>query len=108
MARHRTEPIGALIPGVLKQMGERHGPLLEIQRDWGRAVGRRLAAHTRPVSLRRGILTVHADRPGDGFALSYRIPEALERFQTALPGKVERIVIRPAAIPAKDQRSRNA
>ena len=97
MAQRKAERIDALIPQVLKQMGERHGALLEIQRDWERAVGRRLAAHTKPVSLRRGVLTVHVERPGDGFALSYRVPQALERFQTSLPGKVERVVIRPAS-----------
>ena len=101
MAQHKAERIDALIPQVLKQAGERHGALLEIQRDWERAVGRQLAAHTKPVSLRRGVLTVHADRPGDSFALSYRAPQALERLQTSLPGKIERIVIRPGDLQRK-------
>jgi hypothetical protein len=93
--RHAPERLDTLIPGVIERMSERHGALFEIQRDWSRLVGRRLAAHTRPVSLRRGVLTVQADHPGDGFSLSYRKPELLERFHGSLPGKVETIVIRP-------------
>ena len=95
MAQRKAERIGALIPQVIQQVQERHGVLLDIQRGWERAVGRRLAAHTKPVNLRRGVLMVHADRPGDGFALNYRVPQALGWFQANLPGKVERIVIRP-------------
>ena len=95
MSRHAPERLDALIPAVLQRMGERHGALFEIQRDWSRLVGRRLAAHTKPIGLRRGVLTVHIDRPGDGFALSYRKPELLERLRAATQGKVEEIVIRP-------------
>ena len=99
MARPNEERIDSLIPNVLKHMGERHSALFEIQRDWVRLAGRRLAAHTRPVSLRRGVLTVHAHRPGDGHALTYQKPELLERLRVAVPGKVEEIVIRPGSVP---------
>lgn len=95
MARPNAERIDSLIPDVLKHMGERHGVLFEIQRGWVRLVGRRLAAHTRPASLRRGVLTVHTDRPGDGYALTYQKPELLERLRASAPGKVAEILIRP-------------
>ena len=98
MAQPNAERIDALLPNVLKRMGERHGALFDIQRDWVRLVGRRLAAHTRPVSLRRGALTVHTHRPGDGYALTYRKPELLERLRAMAPGKVEEIVVRPGDI----------
>ena len=101
MDRPKPERLGALIPGVLQRMGARHGALFEIQRDWSRLVGRQLAAHTKPVGLRHGALTVHIDRPGDGFALSYRKPELLERLQATTQGKVEEIVIRPGDIRRK-------
>ena len=96
MNQQKPERLDALIPGVIRQMSERHGALFEIQRDWPRLVGRRLAAHTRPASLRRGVLTVQTDRPGDSFAMSYRKPEALARLEAALPGKVHEILTRPA------------
>ena len=101
MDRHKPERLDALIPGVRRRMEERHGALFEIQRDWSRLVGRRLAAHTKPAGLRRGVLTVHIDRPGDGFALSYRKPELLERLRSATQGKVEEIVMRPGDIRRK-------
>jgi hypothetical protein len=99
MARpDKAERIDALLPNVLKHMGEKHGALFDIQRDWARLVGRRLAAHTRPVGLRRGALTVHAHRPGDGHALTYQKPELLERLAALAPGKVSEIVIRPGDV----------
>ena len=98
MARPNAERIGSLLPEVLKRMGERHSALFDIQRDWARLVGRRVAAHTRPVSVRRGVLTVHTHRPGDGYALTYQKPELLKRLRAMVPGKVEEIVIRPGNV----------
>ena len=86
--------IGAVLPAVLQQAAQRHGALFAIQRRWRRLVGKPLAEHTRPVSLRRGRLVVHADQPGDGFALNYERPRLLERLQRTTEGRVEEIVIR--------------
>ena len=96
--RHlKAERIGAVIPAVIRQLEQQQGPLQAAQEAWGRLVGKRLAAHTKPVSLRGGRLIVHVERPGDGFALSYARPELLERLRAATQGKVEEIVIRPGA-----------
>ena len=100
-ARPKAQPIGAIIPAVLGQAQRHHGALLAIQRGWGRFVGKTLAAHTKPVSLRRGRLIVHAARPGDSFMLSYRRVRLLERLQTAAKGRVEEIVIRPGDLGEK-------
>ena len=62
--------IGEVIQRVLTHAKQQHGALFAIQRDWTKLVGRALAGHTKPVSLHRGRLIVHADRPGDSFALS--------------------------------------
>lgn len=104
MAEAKAQPIGALIPGVLKQVGERYSALHAIQQRWGRLVGRRLAAHTRPVSLRRGRLVVAVDGPGDGFLLSYQRPQLLERLQGDAKGAVEDIIIRPGRPKEKPSR----
>ena len=87
--------IGAVLPAVLTRTQERHGALFAIQRKWSRLVGRALAAHTKPISLRRGRLVVSAARPGDSFMLSYQRAELLERLRGAATGGVEEIVIRP-------------
>jgi predicted nucleic acid-binding Zn ribbon protein len=92
----RPQPIDAVIAGVLRSAKEKHAALSAIRRQWPSLVGKGLAAHTRPVSLRRGRLIVEADRPGDGFALRYRQPQLLERLRGAGRERaVEEIVIRP-------------
>ena len=98
MARPKAERIDSLIPGVLRQLERQQSALQDVQERWARLVGKRLAAHTKPVSLRRGRLTVHAERPGDGFALSYAKAELLERLRASTQGKIEEIVIRPGEI----------
>ena len=93
-----AKPVRGVIDDVLRQTAKRQRPLFAIQRRWTRLVGKRLAAHTRPVSLRRGRLIVHADQPGDSFALSYARPRLLEQLQGSAAGGVEEIVIRAGAV----------
>lgn len=87
--------IGQLVPGILKHVEQSHGALFAVQREWRRLVGRPLAAHTRPISLRRGRLTVQADRPGDSYTLSYLRGTLLAQLRDVTGGKVEELVIRP-------------
>ena len=94
----RPQPIGSLLPGILKHVGEWHGVLCQVQDGWARLVGRRLAAHTKPVSLRRGRLIVHAERPGDNYTLSYQREQLLAQLQALTDHKVEEMVIRPGSI----------
>ncbi|MBI3011494.1 MAG: DUF721 domain-containing protein [Candidatus Omnitrophica bacterium] len=100
----KAQPIGALIPAVLRRVEQRHGALFAVQREWRRIVGGRLAAHTKPVGLRRGRLVVAVEGPGEGFLLDYQRPSLLERLKTATKGGVEDIVIRPGR--PKDKPSR--
>jgi len=97
MARRQAERLDALIPTVLKRVEAQHSALRAIQQRWGKLVGRELAAHTKPISLRRGRLVVRADQPGDGFVLSYQRAQLLKRLGAAAPGRVEEIIIRPGA-----------
>ena len=97
MRRRATKDsrIGALIPSVLSAVQRRHGELAFIQQRWTRLVGKQLAAHTTPVSLRKGRLVVRVDRPGDGFALNYERPEVLRRVNAIKAGAVDELIIRP-------------
>ncbi len=99
-ARKVVESIGMLIPQVLSQTKRQHDALFSIQRGWGKLVGRRLAVHSKPVSLRRGRLVIHVDCPGDGFTLSYQRMELLEQLRIRTKGKVEELVIRAGEIRA--------
>lgn len=90
--------IDAIVSAVIKQAARRQQPLFTIQHRWGQLVGKALAAHTRPVSLRRGRLVVHVEQPGDGYALNYRRAALLKRLQATTKGRVEELVIRPGEL----------
>ncbi len=90
--------IDEVLSRVLQRTAAQHKSLFLIQRRWTRLVGKELAAHTKPVSLRRGRLVVHADCPGDSFALNYRRPQLLARLKTTTQERVEELVIRAGEI----------
>ena len=94
-SRRRAQPIGALIPGLLREYEQRQKPLFLVQRQWGRLVGRALAKHSKPASLRRGRLIIQVESPGDGFTLSAQRTELLRRVQAATGEAVQEIVVRP-------------
>ncbi len=94
----KAQQIGAVLPTVLKRVERQREALTVAQRAWGRLVGKQLAAHTRPVSLRRGRLSVHVSRPGDSFMLSYQRPKLLTRLQAATHGAIEELVVRPGEL----------
>ena len=91
------DDLSSLVAAVMANAASTHRAIHEIQRRWKRAVGASLAATSRPVSLRRGVLSIDADDPGTAYALSLKTSALLERF------KVTDIVIR-----AGGQRTRRA
>jgi len=99
MSRSKPQRIDAVLSGVLKHVSEQRLALLTIQQTWRKLVGPQLARHTRPVSLRRGRLIVHAARPGDSFTLSYQRELLLARLRETTSGRVEELVIRPGDLP---------
>jgi len=87
-----------VLPGVLQHGAEQRQALDAITRRWNELVGPELAAHTKPVSLRRGRLVVHVDAPGDNFVLGYQRTQLLERLQASPQGTVTELVIRAGAV----------
>ena len=98
MGRPNEQSIKAILPAILRHAQRRYEVLSGIQQRWSRLVGKQLAAHSQPVSLRRGRLVVHVDQPGDGFMLSYRREQLLERLRTTTKGNIEELVIRPGEL----------
>ena len=97
MTRRRSAPeqrLGDILPGIVRLAQQRQKALATIQARWPRLVGPELAAHTKPVSLRRGRLVVHVAQPGDAFALSYERARVLARLQRVRDLKVEEVIIR--------------
>ena len=101
MSSSRKEPssIATVLPAVLHQAQQRYGLLHQVQESWGTLVGKRLAAHTAPVSLRHGRLIVHVDRPGDGFTLNFQRQQLVSQLKARTNGAVEELVIRVGDLP---------
>lgn len=93
--------ITTVLAGVLRGARRRHRELLGLQRTWARLVSQRVAEHARPVSLYRGRLVVHVDRPGENFMLSFERVRLLERLRRATKGGVTDLVLRPGEIPKR-------
>jgi predicted nucleic acid-binding Zn ribbon protein len=90
--------IGELIPGVIRSATAKHQALFQLQRHWKSLVGTRLAAHTKPVSFRRGILRVHTDDPGASFLLSLEKPKLLQRLREATGSQISDMVVRAGEV----------
>lgn len=99
--------IGDVLQQVLKQTQKRQSALFSVQRRWARLVGKPLAAHTRPIGLRRQRLIVQVERAGDGFVLNYARGKLLKRLQQLTDGKIEELVIRVGELSsAKKKKNR--
>ena len=62
--RPAADPLGALIPHVMKGLGlEQRLQESQVFSQWLRLVGRDIAQHARPVSLKKGLLVVFVDHP---------------------------------------------
>lgn len=94
MRKRAAAPIGSVLAGVLREAEKQHGALQHIQQRWRHWVGKGVAEHARPVSMRGKRLVIHVDRPAHNFTLKYRREELLERVKAETKGKVQELVIR--------------
>lgn len=88
--------ISASLDAVTRNLGGRGGPaLVDLLQRWPEVVGEQLAAHSRPLGLRDGALTIGADEPAWGAQLGWLEADILRRLAEALgPGVVTRIAVR--------------
>jgi len=73
-------------------------PLAEIGQRWPVLVGEKISAHTCPVSLERGVLTVATRSNIWSQELSFLAERVLAAIAAAHPGKVERLIFRVGRI----------
>ncbi|MBF0272577.1 MAG: DUF721 domain-containing protein [Magnetococcales bacterium] len=79
-------PLAHLIQAVAGRLLEHpSGKASRLSRDWRQAVGPLLAAHTEPVRLQNGTLTVRVDSSAWLTELTFLTPELLARLQERLP-----------------------
>ena len=93
-----SQPIGKLLEGWLAQTHKQQSALFEVQQAWSKIAGRTISAHTKPGRVRKARLTVHVDRPGENFLLSYERERVLERIKKLTQGKITEMVVRAGKI----------
>ena len=103
--KQHAQPLGALIPGILKTVEKEHAALTQVQKSWRSVAGRELAAHTRPISLRRGRLVVAAADPGGNYVLRFERTRIVEQLRQLTGGKVDELVVRPGSGSPRGKRT---
>ena len=88
--------VGESLPAVTRALGGAGGPaLVDLLQRWPAVVGEQLAAHSRPLTLRAGTLTIAADEPAWGAQLQWLEADLRRRLDDALgTGVVTRIAVR--------------
>ncbi len=88
--------VGESLGAVTRALGGAGGPaLVDLLSRWPAVVGEQVAAHSRPVSLRHGTLTIAADEPGWGAQLRWLETDLRRRLDDVLgAGVVTRIAVR--------------
>ncbi len=72
----RFEPLGGLLPRLLQRLGLKERlHERDVTEAWTEVVGEFIAAHSTPVSLREGVLTVRVLQP----ALHYQFEQVSKR-----------------------------
>ena len=88
--------LGESLDAVARSIG---GPpasaLVTLFDGWADIVGPTVAAHSKPLSLTRGVLAVAVDEPGWATQMTYLEADLLRRLTEALgPGIVTRVTVR--------------
>ena len=89
-------PLAASLDAVTRNLGGDGGPaLVTLLRDWAAVVGDQLAAHSRPLTLRGGTLTIAADEGAWATQLRWLEADLLRSLEAALgPAVVTRVSVR--------------
>jgi predicted nucleic acid-binding Zn ribbon protein len=79
-------PVGDALRAVRRQLGTPEPSVLErVQAAWADVVGDVLAAHSRPLHLRAGVLRVHADDPAWAGQFRYLGDTVVAALATGVP-----------------------
>ncbi len=93
-----AKPLKDLIADVLQQAAKTHEAIYQVQAHWEELVGKKLAAHTKPMTIKRDRLYVHADQPASSFSLSLERSKLLKRLPEIAGRPITDIVIRAGTV----------
>ena len=90
MKRKKSDsgPIGNIVQDVIKTLsGKGRVSEEEINEAWRRAAGDKAARHTKPVSMKKSVLTVNVDGSGWLYELTIKKKELLGKLDGKIRGK---------------------
>jgi predicted nucleic acid-binding Zn ribbon protein len=90
MKRKKTSsgPIGNIVKDVIKSLsGKGRVSEEEINDAWRKACGDKAAGHTKPVSIKKSVLTVNVDGSGWLYELTIKKKKLLEKLDGKIRGK---------------------
>ncbi|HAZ10715.1 MAG: hypothetical protein A2047_00795 [Omnitrophica bacterium GWA2_41_15] len=81
----KPEEIGLIISQVIKKLDTKtHGSIEEIVQAWHNAVEAKAISHTKPVAIKKNILTIEVDSSTWLYMLSLKKKNTLLKMQKAL------------------------
>jgi predicted nucleic acid-binding Zn ribbon protein len=88
-------PVARALDAVTRELGSDNHLMLRLLNAWESVVGPVLAAHTRPLGLSKGTLSVAVDQPGWATEVSYLEGDLCRRVREVLGvQEVERLAVR--------------
>lgn len=86
--RTRAQSIEDIVKNVIKDLsGKGRVSEEEINAAWEAAAGKRAAKHTKPVSIKKSVLTVNIDSSGWLYELTVKRRDLLEKLDGKIKGK---------------------
>jgi len=92
----KPEEIGLIISQVIKKLDTKtHGSIEEVVQAWQNAIEAKAISHTKPVAIKKNILTIEVDSSTWLYFLSLKKKNILKSMEKALgKGKIEDIRFR--------------
>ena len=90
MKRQKTKEISIdnIVKNVIKDLtGKGRLSQEEVHGAWEAAAGDRAARHTKPVSIKKSVLTINVDNSGWLYELTIKKKSLLKKFEGKLRGK---------------------
>ena len=87
-AKSKERSIENILKDVIKDLsGKGRVSAEEVGRAWEEAAGHRAARHTKPVSIKKSVLTVNVDDSGWLYELTIKKKDLLKKLEDRIRGK---------------------
>ena len=87
-AKAKEKSIESILKDVIRNLsGKGRVSEEEINRAWEESAGQRAARHTKPVSIKKAVLTINVDDSGWLYELTIKKKDLLKKLESRIRGK---------------------